>query len=50
VSEALAEGTTVIDYAPGSAVAEDYMHLAAWLRSLVAPAAVGHTGVRWSER
>ena len=28
VSEALAEGTTVIDYAPGSAVAEDYMHLA----------------------
>jgi cellulose synthase operon protein YhjQ len=50
VSEALAEGTTVIDYAPGSAVAEDYMHLAAWLRSVVAPAAVGHTGVRWSER
>ena len=49
VSEALAEGTTVIDYAPDSAVAEDYMHLAAWLRSLVAPAAVGHTGVRWSE-
>jgi hypothetical protein len=30
-------------------VAEDYLHLAAWLRSLVAPAAVGHTGVRWSE-
>jgi cellulose synthase operon protein YhjQ len=50
VSEALAEGTTVIDYAPGSAVAEDYMHLAAWLRSVVAPAAMGHTGVRWSER
>ncbi len=50
VSEALAEGTTVIDYAPGSTVAEDYMHLAAWLRSMVAPAAMGHTGVRWSER
>jgi cellulose synthase operon protein YhjQ len=50
VSEALAEGTTVIDYAPGSTVAEDYMHLAAWLRSVVAPAAMGHTGVRWSER
>jgi cellulose synthase operon protein YhjQ len=50
VSEALAEGTTVIDYAPGSAVAEDYMHLAGWLRSVVAPAAMGHTGVRWSER
>ncbi len=50
VSEALAEGTTVIDYAPGSAVAEDYMHLAAWLRSVVAPAVEEHPGVRWSER
>jgi cellulose biosynthesis protein BcsQ len=49
VSEALAEGTTVIDYAPGSAVAEDYMHLAGWLRSFVAPATVEHPGVRWSE-
>jgi cellulose synthase operon protein YhjQ len=49
VSEALAEGTTVIDYAPGSAVAEDYMHLAGWLRSFSAPAAMGHPGVRWSE-
>jgi cellulose synthase operon protein YhjQ len=50
VSEALAEGTTVIDYAPGSAVAEDYMQLAGWLQSFVAPAVVGHAGVRWSER
>src|ERR1700728_3565184 len=49
VSEALAEGTTVIDYAPGSAVAEDYMHLASWLRSFSAPAAMGQPGVRWSE-
>ncbi len=49
VSEALAEGTTVIDYAPGSAVAEDYMHLAGWLRSFSAPAAVGQRGMRWSE-
>jgi cellulose synthase operon protein YhjQ len=49
VSEALAEGTTVIDYAPGSAVAEDYMHLAGWLRSFSAPAAAGQPGVRWSE-
>ena len=39
VSEALAEGMTVIDYAPGSAVAEDYWNLAGWLRSLSAPAA-----------
>ena len=50
VSEALAEGTTVIDYAPGSAAAEDYMHLAGWLRGFAAPATVAHAGVRWSER
>jgi cellulose synthase operon protein YhjQ len=45
VSEALAEGMTVIDYAPGS---ED-QDLAGWLRSLSAPAMAG-SGVRWSER
>ena len=50
VSEALAEGTTVIDYAPGSPVAEDYMLLAGWLHSFVTPAALSHAGVRWSER
>jgi cellulose biosynthesis protein BcsQ len=49
VSEALAEGTTVIDYAPDSPAAEDYMRLAGWLRSFAAPAAV-HPGMRWSER
>jgi cellulose synthase operon protein YhjQ len=50
VSEALAEGMTVIDYAPDSAVAEDYRVLASWLRSLAAPATVGVGGVRWMER
>jgi cellulose biosynthesis protein BcsQ len=50
VSEALAEGMTVIDYAPGSAAAKDYWDLAGWLRSLTAPAAVGYGGLRWSER
>jgi cellulose synthase operon protein YhjQ len=49
VSEALAEGMTVIDYAPGSEVAADYHDLAAWLRSLSAPATAG-SGGRWSER
>jgi cellulose biosynthesis protein BcsQ len=48
VSEALAEGMTVIDYAPGSEVAEDYRTLAGWLRSFAAPAVA--SGVRWSER
>jgi cellulose synthase operon protein YhjQ len=50
MSEALAEGMTVIDYAPGSPAAEDYWHLAGWLRSVPAPAAAGYGGVRWSER
>ena len=50
VSEALAEGMTVIDYAPGSATAEDYWSLAAWLRNFAAPALMSYGGVRWSER
>jgi hypothetical protein len=33
VPEALAEGRTVIDYAPESGVAMDFLKLAAWLRS-----------------
>jgi cellulose synthase operon protein YhjQ len=50
VSEALAEGMTVIDYAPDSPVAEDYRVLASWLRTLAAAAEVGTRGVRWTER
>jgi cellulose synthase operon protein YhjQ len=49
VSEALAEGMTVIDYAPASEIAGDYQNFAGWLRSLAAPATVA-SGVRWSER
>ena len=50
VSEAVADGMTVIDYAPDSGAAEDYRALAGWLHSFIAPAVAGHTGVRWSER
>jgi cellulose synthase operon protein YhjQ len=50
VSEALAEGMTVMDYAPGVVVAEDYANLAGWVRSLDAPATQSYRGVRWSER
>jgi cellulose synthase operon protein YhjQ len=50
VSEALAEGMTVVDYAPNSAVAEDFGNLAGWVKSLAAPASSGYRGVRWSER
>jgi cellulose synthase operon protein YhjQ len=50
VSEALAEGMTVMDYAPNSTVAEDFGSLAGWVKSLSAPASSGFRGVRWSER
>jgi len=50
VSEALAEGMTVVDYAPNSTVAEDFGSLAGWVKSLAAPASLGFRGVRWSER
>ena len=50
VSEALAEGMTVVDYAPNSAAAEDFGSLAGWVKSLAAPASNGYRGVRWSER
>ncbi|MHB1022879.1 MAG: cellulose biosynthesis protein BcsQ [Acidobacteriaceae bacterium] len=50
ISEALAEGMTVMDYAPNSPVAEDYMNLAAWVRNVSAPASLGFRGVRWSEQ
>ena len=50
VSEALAEGMTVVDYAPDAPVAEDYQNVANWLRSIAAPATAGFRNVRWSER
>ena len=50
VSEALAEGMTVMDYAPNSTVAEDYGTLASWVKSQSAPASSTYRGVRWSER
>jgi cellulose synthase operon protein YhjQ len=50
VSEALAEGMTVVDYAPDAPVAEDYLNLSTWLRTVAAPATAGFRNVRWSER
>jgi cellulose synthase operon protein YhjQ len=50
MSEALAEGMTVMDYAPGSSLAEDFATLAGWVKSLSAPATTTYRGVRWSER
>jgi cellulose synthase operon protein YhjQ len=50
VSEALAEGMTVVDYDPDSAVAQDYLSVAAWIRARSAPASKGFRNLRWSER
>jgi cellulose synthase operon protein YhjQ len=50
VSEALAEGMTVMDYAPNCTVAEDFGSLAGWTKNIAAPATQGYRGVRWSER
>jgi cellulose synthase operon protein YhjQ len=49
VSEALAEGMTVMDYAPEAPVAGDFLNLASWLRTQAAPA-VGFRKARWSEQ
>ena len=47
VSEALAQGMTVLDYAPDAPVSQDYLEVAAWLRSVSAPAtAEAPTAVR----
>jgi cellulose synthase operon protein YhjQ len=50
VSEALAEGMTVMDYAPDAPVAGDYSSLASWLRSQSTLAVSGFKNARWSER
>ena len=50
VSEALADGMTVIDYAPNSPASEDVMSLASWVRNTAVAAGGGHRAMRWSER
>lgn len=50
VSEALAEGMTIVDYDPESIAAQDYLGLANWIRARSAPSRVGVRDLRWSER
>ncbi len=50
VSEALAEGMTVIDYAPDGSASEDFRNTANWLKGISAPATQAFRNVRWSER
>lgn len=51
LSEALAEGMTVVDYQPEGPISEDYMNLAKWLHGISAPGArAARAAARWSER
>ena len=50
VSEALAEGMTVVDYQPEGSISEDYLNVANWLREISPPAVLGLRTTRWSER
>jgi len=50
VTEALAEGMTVVDYSPCTPVAEDYASLSSWIREVAPPAGRALRGKRWSEQ
>jgi len=50
VSEALAEGMTVVDYAPEAPVSQDYLDVASWLRSVSPPAPADFRSLPRSER
>ena len=49
VSEALAEGMTIMDYVPDARITADFTNLAKWLETVLAPAKSNSSG-RWSER
>ncbi len=49
VSEALAEGMTVLDYAPEATVSQDYKNIANWLRGVSPPATEEIRGLRRGE-
>jgi cellulose biosynthesis protein BcsQ len=50
VSEALAGGMTIVDYAPDAQTVEDLRDLAKWVRGLGVPATNEMQDVRWGER
>jgi cellulose biosynthesis protein BcsQ len=50
VSEALAEGMTVLDYAPDAPVAQDYREVASWLKTVSPPATTEPRVVRRGEQ
>lgn len=49
VAEALADGMTVLDYAPVASVAQDYRNLAGWLKSVSPPRSAEAANKRWGQ-
>ena len=50
VAEAVADGMTVVDYAPDAAVAQEYRDVAAWLKTVSPPRSPEIVNTRWGER
>ena len=50
IAEALAEGMTVMDYAPGEGIAKDYLQVASWVRTVAEPVRQGIAQARWREQ
>jgi cellulose synthase operon protein YhjQ len=50
VSEALAGGMTIVDYAPDVQTVDDLRELAQWVRGLEVPATIETQDMRWGER
>jgi len=50
ISEALAGGMTIMDYAPDSPIAGEFANLANWIESVAAPADLRTRSKRWSEQ
>jgi cellulose biosynthesis protein BcsQ len=50
VSEALADGMTVVDYAPEATVSQDYRNIALWLKGVSPPATEELRRTRWRDQ
>jgi cellulose biosynthesis protein BcsQ len=49
IGEALADGMTILDYAPDAAVSQDFRDVANWLRTISPPATDEVRDRRWGE-
>jgi cellulose synthase operon protein YhjQ len=49
VAEAVADGMTVLDYAPDAVVAQEYRDIAGWLKTVSGPRSADSVNTRWGE-